>query len=486
MASVLGEVLEDSAPAEAISVEAAFARLGRIRTFKTVLVGFVALGFSLFTGGVLGNLYLDERFGLDTLERGALGTISGLAPVIVIPLVARRFDRMFRNDPAKALRLVGFLLMPVSIAIPLQYAMPTAILWGIAGIIPAILMLTAFTMVGPITMSIVPYRLRGMGAAMSSLYIFFGGATVGALAAALLVDITGPRPAVLILSVPSTLIGGALIVRSSAFIRNDLSLIVSELREELDEQERRQRDLAEVPALQVHGVDFSYGQVQVLFDVGFEVRRGEVLALLGTNGAGKSTILRVIAGLGTPSRGVVRLHGETITFITPERRGRQGIQLLPGGHGVFPDMSVADNLEIGAFKYRDDPEDVARRIGEVFELFDDLEGRRDQAAGSLSGGQQQMLALAMTLLHEPEVLLIDELSLGLAPVVVQDLLGVIERLKAQGMTIVIVEQSLNIALEVSDRAVFLEKGQVRFEGPSAELAERDDLVRAVFLGTEGG
>jgi ABC-type branched-subunit amino acid transport system ATPase component len=163
-----------------------------------------------------------------------------------------------------------------------------------------------------------------------------------------------------------------------------------------------------------------------------------------------------------------------------------GIQLLPGGKGVFPDMTVADNLEMGAFVYRDDAADVARRIAHVYELFDDLASRKDQIAGSLSGGQEQMLALAMTLLHEPEVLLIDELSLGLAPVVVQDLMHVVETLKGRGMTIVIVEQSLNIALEISDRAVFLEKGQIRFEGPSAELAARDDLVRAVFLGHEGG
>ena len=486
MASVLGEVLEEHQEKNAVSIEAAFARLQQIRTFRTVMIGFVALGFSLFTGGVLSNLYVEERFGLDTLERGALGTVTGLLVAATIPFAAKRFDRLFRSSPAKALRLVGLLIMPVCVFIPIQYVMPSAWSFAVAGIIPGILLLTAFTMVGPITMSIVPYRLRGMGGAISSLYIFFGGATVGALLAALLVDITGPRAAVLLLSVPSTLIGGALIVRSASFIRNDMALIVSELEEEREEQERRTANPADVPALQVRDVDFSYGQVQVLFDVSFEVRKGEVLALLGTNGAGKSTILRVIAGLGTPSRGVVRLNGDTITFVAPERRVHMGIQLLPGGKGVFPDMTVADNLEMGAFVYRDDAADVARRIAHVYELFDDLASRKEQIAGSLSGGQEQMLALAMTLLHEPEVLLIDELSLGLAPVVVQDLMHVVETLKGRGMTIVIVEQSLNIALEISDRAVFLEKGQIRFEGPSAELAARDDLVRAVFLGHEGG
>jgi ABC-type branched-subunit amino acid transport system ATPase component len=233
-------------------------------------------------------------------------------------------------------------------------------------------------------------------------------------------------------------------------------------------------------------VDYSYGPVQVLFDVGFEVRRGEVLALLGTNGAGKSTILRVIAGLGTPSRGVVRFDGRTITYAPPEQRVRDGIRLLPGGRGVFPQMTVRENLEMAGYVYRGDRPGLERRMARTLELFADLARRLDQPAGSLSGGQQQMLALAMTLLHDPEVVLIDELSLGLSPVVVQELLGVVERLKADGVTMVIVEQSLNVALAIADRAVFLEKGQVRFEGPADELARRDDLARAVFLGPEGG
>ena len=162
-----------------------------------------------------------------------------------------------------------------------------------------------------------------------------------------------------------------------------------------------------------------------------------------------------------------------------------GIRLLPGGKGVFPQMSVRENLEMAAFVYRSDKEDQERRIARVLDLFEDLERRQDQSAASMSGGQQQMLALACVLLHEPEVLLIDELSLGLSPIMVQQLLGVVERLKSEGITIVIVEQSLNVALAMADRAVFLEKGQVRFEGDARELLERDDLARAVFLGTRG-
>jgi len=224
----------------------------------------------------------------------------------------------------------------------------------------------------------------------------------------------------------------------------------------------------------------------VLFDVAFEVRKGETLALLGTNGAGKSTILRVISGLGIPQRGVVRLGGRTVTYTSPQLRSRLGIQQLPGGKGVFPDMTVHQNLVMGAYIHRSDGDDVARRITSVLELFPDLERRQDQRAGSMSGGQQQMLALARVLLHEPEVLLIDELSLGLAPTVVHDLLELVERLQERGQTIILVEQSLNVALSIADRAIFLEKGQVRFEGSAQELLERDDMARAVFLGRDGG
>ncbi len=484
MLDVLGEVI-DTEPAP-MSMESVFARLKQIRTLRTAMMAFAALGFGLFTGPVLSNLYVEERFDLDALGRGLLGSFGGLFALAILPFAARGYDRRFREDPEKALRLVGILILPVAIFVPIQYAMPNAVLFALVGVIPSIFLITAFTMVGPVLQSVTPYRLRGMGSALGSIYVFFVGATAGALLAAFFTDALGPRAAVLILMIPSSLVGGFLLLRSSRFIKNDLSLVVAELREEMEENERQKTRVEDVPVLQATSIDFSYGQVQVLFDVGFEVRKGEVLALLGTNGAGKSTILRVIAGLGTPSRGVIRLNGLTVTYVSPERRGSMGIRLLPGGKGVFPQMTVRENLEMAAFVYRNDSEDQERRIAKVLELFADLADRQDQPAGSLSGGQQQMLALGGTLLHEPEVLLIDELSLGLSPIMVQQLLQVVERLKDEGTTIVIVEQSLNVALAVADRAVFLEKGQVRFEGEARELLERDDLARAVFLGKEGG
>jgi ABC-type branched-subunit amino acid transport system ATPase component len=482
---VLGEVIEDAQPAP-ISVEAAFARLWQIKTLKTVIVAFSAIGFGLFTVPVLSNLFMRDHYGTDTFDRGVLGTIGGIGVLLVLPFVGKYYDDLYRRDPARALRFVGWMILPAAVLTPVQFFMPNVIAFTIMGIPQLILLSIAFTMVQPVLQSVVPYRLRGMGSALGAIYIFFIGATGGALLSGLLTDEVGARTAVIVIVVPSTIIGGMLILRGASFIRNDLSLVVAELREEMSEHRRQQESPTEIPALQVADVDFSYGPVQVLFDVGFEVRTGEVLALLGTNGAGKSTILRVIAGLGTPARGVVRLNGRNITYTTPEQRARLGIRILLGGKGVFPAMTVHENLEMAAFVYRGDDADFRRRLDRAYDLFPALADRRQHAASQLSGGQQQMLALAMTLLHDPEVLAIDELSLGLAPLVVQELLGVIERLKVEGMTIILVEQSLNVALSVSDRAVFLEKGEVRFEGPAAELAERDDLARAVFLGREGG
>ncbi len=478
---VLGEVIGDPRPA-APSLEAAFERILRIRTIKTCLIAFSAIGFGLFTVPVLGNLYLKQRFGLDAFQRGLIGTIGSVGVLVALPLVGRYYDRLYRKDPARALTLIGIVVLPVCILTPIQYFMPSAVLWAVFSVPVAVLLLTAFSMVGPVLISVAPYRLRGMVGAVGGIYVFFVGATGGAVLAALLDSLVGVRATVLIIIIPSTLIGGLLIIRSAHFIRNDLSLVVVELQEELEEHRRQEEDPASIPVLQLSGIDFSYGHVQVLFGLSLEVQRGEVLALLGTNGAGKSTALRVAAGLKTASRGVVRLNGRDITYTTPEQRNRLGIHLLQGGKGVFAQMTVAENLEMGGFVYRSDRADLRRRIDRVLELFSVLKERRAQRAGSLSGGEQQMLALAIVMLHEPEILMIDELSLGLAPIVVQGLLDVVESLKVAGVTLIIVEQSLNVAAAIAERAVFLEKGRVRFSGPVRDLMERDDLARAVFLG----
>ncbi len=481
---VLGESFTEDDPLP-VSMDAAFSRLMRIKTVKSVVVGFSALGFGLFTAPVLENLWLEDRFGLESFERGAWATAAGLFTVLSLVYVGPKFDRLWRENPTRTLHMIGALIGFSAVFKPIQWAMPTVPLF-IAFSIPTLVMLnTAFAMVSPVMQAIVPYRLRGSGTALITLYIFFIGGTGGGLISFMFADSWGPRVTTLVLTIPSAILGGLIMYRGAKHVRHDLSLNVQELFDEQDEQRRTSGD-DEIPALQLNNIDFSYGPVQVLFDVAFEVKKGETLALLGTNGAGKSTILRVISGLGIPERGVVRLGGRTVTYTSPQLRSHLGIQQLPGGKGVFPDMTVRQNLVMGAYIHRRDSVDVERRIASVLELFPDLERRQGQRANSMSGGQQQMLALARVLLHEPEILLIDELSLGLAPTVVQDLLELIERLQERGQTIILVEQSLNVALSIADRAIFLEKGQIRFEGSAQELLERDDLARAVFLGRDGG
>jgi ABC-type branched-subunit amino acid transport system ATPase component len=216
------------------------------------------------------------------------------------------------------------------------------------------------------------------------------------------------------------------------------------------------------------------------------VRAGEVVGVIGPNGAGKSTVLRAISGLALPERGVIRFQGRTVTFTDATERVRRGIVQVPGGKAAFPSLTVRENLLAGAYTFIWNAKQLEAKSAEVLALFPRLQERMDQPAGTLSGGEQQMLALAKALLLDPELLLIDELSLGLAPVMVQEILQTIDVLKERGITMIVVEQSLNVALSISDRAVFMEKGRVRFEGPAAELLERDDLARAVFLGGEGG
>jgi len=235
------------------------------------------------------------------------------------------------------------------------------------------------------------------------------------------------------------------------------------------------------PLLKCRGVDMAYGPVQILFDVDFDVTEGEIVALLGTNGAGKSTLLKGICGLVKPKRGTVTFAGEDVTNLPADVTTHRGISLMPGGKGVFPTLSVAENLRLAAWLIKKDQDRVEAAKAEVEALFPILKSRTSQMAGNLSGGEQQMLALGGALMTRPQLLMIDELSLGLAPTIVAQLLEVVREIHRRGTTIIIVEQSINVALNLAERAVFMEKGAVRFEGATAELLDRPDILRSVFI-----
>ena len=234
------------------------------------------------------------------------------------------------------------------------------------------------------------------------------------------------------------------------------------------------------PLLLCEGLDVAYDSVQVLFGVSAEVREGEVVALLGTNGAGKSTLLRAVCGLMDPIAGRIVVDGREITGDGAAVAARMGIAMVPGGKGIFPTLSVADHLRLAAWLIDDRARADAART-RVLDHFPRLRERIGQRAGDLSGGEQQMLALAMAFMAEPRLLIVDELSLGLAPVVVSQLLEHVREFHRRGTTVILVEQSLDVAMELASRTYFMEKGEVRFEGTPDSLSHREDLVRSVFL-----
>ena len=235
------------------------------------------------------------------------------------------------------------------------------------------------------------------------------------------------------------------------------------------------------PALRLEAVTQKYGPVEVLSDIDIRVDQGAVVALLGTNGAGKTTALKVAAGLLKPVRGQVHLFGDDVTSLSTEKRVARGMVMVPGGRGTFPSLTVLESLRTGAYLFRHDRQRVADGLERAFARFPVLGERRDETSGTLSGGEQQMLALARALMLQPKVLLVDELSLGLAPVVAAEVLASVRQLAEDGTAVLLVEQSVGRAVSISDYAYFLERGRVRFSGPAHELPARTDLLRPVLL-----
>jgi branched-chain amino acid transport system ATP-binding protein len=232
--------------------------------------------------------------------------------------------------------------------------------------------------------------------------------------------------------------------------------------------------------LEVDGIDVFYDDVQVIYGLSLEVRRGEIVTLLGSNGAGKTTTLRAIMGLVPPRAGAIRFRGESLATLPAAGRAELGLALVPEGRELWPQLSVIENLELGAYTARARKR-LAANLARMFALFPRLDERRRQSAGSLSGGEQQMCAIARALMSEPTLLMVDELSLGLAPLLVDQLMTTIGELHAAGMTILLVEQNLHKALAVAERGVIIETGRQRLAGTSAELAANPE-IRAAYLG----
>ena len=234
------------------------------------------------------------------------------------------------------------------------------------------------------------------------------------------------------------------------------------------------------PILAVEGLEAGYGEVQVLWGVSMRAGRGQFTAIVGANGAGKTTMLRAIAGTIKPWHGRVTFDGADVTRMPTHLKAARGVALVPEGRQLFSAMTVDDNLQLGAFSGRA-TRPYAERLDQVFTLFPRLAERRRQIAGTLSGGEQQMVAIARSLMSDPAILIIDEMSLGLAPVLVYQLFVTLTRLKEAGLTILLVEQNVHLALAVSDYAYVIAEGRIFTDGPPAAL-EANPEIRRAYLG----
>jgi len=232
--------------------------------------------------------------------------------------------------------------------------------------------------------------------------------------------------------------------------------------------------------LEIRNLSSGYGEVQILWNVSLNLEAGKLTALVGSNGVGKTTLLRTVVGLLKPWQGSVKFDGRDVTRVSPHAKAAQGLVLVPEGRQLFTEMSVYENLEMGAFTRRTRA-NFQRNLEWVYDMFPILKERSDQKAGTLSGGEQQMLAVARGLMAQPKILMFDELSLGLAPFLVLNIFEVLQKLKAEGLTMLLVEQNVQMALAISDYAYVLADGRIELEGPSREVA-KNEHVRQAYLG----
>jgi ABC-type branched-subunit amino acid transport system ATPase component/sugar phosphate permease len=449
-----------------------------IPTVKRLCVGYLALGILIIPFGTFLSTFLDDRWNLDASERGIF--FSGISAVSVVALLVfgSRAERVFREDPAKVLSFSGLALAGAVTLIAGGALAPA--FWLMCLMFAAGQSLLAVLTPGLTAslLSIMDARFRPHAAAVVGMFTA-AGSILGVLLLAGIDKRFGISGSIASLIFPGVVAG--LIVRSAGpMIGQDLDRMIDEVLETEDLRVLTANG-GRVPMLTCKNIDFSYGQLQVLFDVNFTVDEGEMVALLGTNGAGKSTLLKVISGIGLPSKGSVRYRGQDISYLDAERRVPLGITQVPGGRAVFGSCDVVENLRAFGFILGRDKKRIDASIEECFEAFPRLYERRNSLAANLSGGEQQMVGLSKALILKPKLLLIDELSLGLAPIIVGQLLDMVRRINATGTAVVLVEQSVNIALSLVDHAYFMEKGEMRFDGPAQELLGRGDLLRAVFL-----
>ncbi len=474
------EQIED----DPVSFSEGFRICWEVRTVRRLWMSLPFLALSVIGLTSLTSIFYEELFDVNEAGRGVIGAVAEPFQLIGILAFIPLSTRIVRRDPALLVKLVAvtgslgcaflvaFALAPT---LPLAVAANVAALAVLGAIVPGIASVLSLTL---------PPRTRALGFSFTGLFSLPGVLILGVIGG--IADGSGIRTGILTL-VPVFLLGCFLLAAGGRFVNADIAKVRASARARAEVAQAKAEGRQKL--LVVRDLDVAYGSVQVLFGVDFEVEQGEVIALLGTNGAGKSTLLRAISGLQPARAGAVIFDGDDITFSSPQAVAGAGVIQVPGGKGVFPGLSVEENLRIAGWMYQKDPDHVDAAIERVVEMFPILRERWGQPAGLLSGGEQQMVTLAQAFITKPRLLMIDELSLGLAPVIVEQLLEIVQAIRDQGTTLILVEQSVNVALTVAETAYFMEKGEIRFRGPTSELLERPDVLRSVFLegaATDGG
>ncbi|GIU88197.1 MAG: hypothetical protein KatS3mg009_2712 [Acidimicrobiia bacterium] len=449
--------------------------LWQVRTLRRIWFSLPFLAASVIGLVSLTSLYYEEIFALSEAQRGYVAAVAEPAQILGITLGIPLASRLMLRDPGLGLRMLSLVAIGIAGAW-VAYALAPAIGVAIAAniVISGLAALLAPGIFASLSLAIPP-KVRSLGFSMASLFVLPGLIIlymVGGIA-----DRWGIRQGMLIM-VPVFLVGAWILSSASLFVRADISRVWTSTAAQAEVRYQRSQGL--VKLLLVRNLDVSYDNVQVLFGVNFEIDEGEIVALLGTNGAGKSTLLKAIAGVVPADGGAIVFDGRDATYAPPYEIAARGITMVPGGQGVFPSLTVAENLRLAGWLITDRAEREAA-VGRVLDRFPVLRSRLGEPAANLSGGQQQMLTLGMSLLTRPRLLMIDELSLGLAPSIVAELLEAVKALREQGTTVILVEQSVNVALTVAETAYFMEKGEIRFHGPTAELLGRPDVLRSVFL-----
>jgi ABC-type branched-subunit amino acid transport system ATPase component/predicted MFS family arabinose efflux permease len=455
----------------------AYRRLKAIQSLKRTWIAAFFFGAGVIPLASFLSLFFDEVYGMGPFGRGMMVLLRGAGGAVGLLIGSRIARRLQAEDRMNTMPIVvGLMIIQFAAGMVLMAVTPWMVgsiffafflAIGASGFLPPYLTQVAL---------IAPPRIRSQAYAYSLFFFAVGGVVLSRFASAV-GDDHGLRLGTAMLS-GFVFVGGLVALTVSRFIRRDV--------EEAAKSMKAQEAAEAGTFLVCKGVDVAYDQVQVLFDVDFDVKEGEIVALLGTNGAGKSTLLKAISGLVDPIGGAIFFEGRDITHLDAETKAAMGIAQVPGGRGIFPSLTVGDNLRAAGWLYRSDAQYRKDAVERVLEYFPILRNRWDTQAGSLSGGEQQMLSLAQAFIAKPRLLVIDELSLGLAPTVVEMLLQIVRAIHEGGTTVVLVEQSVNTALKLAERAAFMEKGEVRFEGPTEELLSRPDILRAVFLkGGEG-